>query len=293
MFKNKNKNIDYVIGFSVALVIWFAYLVMRPSASEIAMDAGQTYNEQKKAIARIDDEKSLINIAIKSEDRNVGFAAVEKLKNQKAFVKIAIEGENPEVRAAAVSRVKDTSLLEEVIANTDSDDEFIRLGAVSMIRDVGVLEKIANNPNYKGPVAEYASKRVSQWRTILESTDQSELGLIVMNVERLSVYGSVSYVDKILDSYSYEMREAALDRITDQAVLVDIARNYVMKDGVTGKTEWMLKIPDEFRAKAIGKVTDVAALKKIAKNTNHSETASAEAAQKRLEELNVTTKKKR
>ena len=212
--------------------------------SKIALDPGNDEFLRRQAIEKITDIEVLATIAAEYESNRSAWSisryAIERLEEQSLLekisdltdevllTKIAIAVDSPNVYKTAIGKINNQVLLAEIFhkARGTSTQE----AAFDRITDQSLLNKIALDSKY------YTSIRARSIRKLTDP-DQATLAKIVKDLRGEKGFGS------------YEIAHAAVERISDQSILTNIALD----------SEYSHSI----RSDAIRKLNDQATLAKI------------------------------
>jgi len=204
---------------------------------------------RREAVAKLTDQALLAGIATSDKNPWVRREAVSRLdgKDQALLAKVAKDDSNPWVRRMAASKLTAQATLME-LAEHDSDRE-VRRAAVLRIRDQPFLAKIATDAQNTTAMRWAAAYRLKD-QTVLAGIARKEQ-LPHLRREAVAKLADQTLLAVIAGDAGEDrdVRQAAIRRLTDQAVLVEIVRN--TKDG------WF------FRS-AIGRLTDQKVLAEIA-----------------------------
>jgi hypothetical protein len=141
----------------------------------------------------------LFKPAWQSKNKKRALKAVEKLTDQTKLAKVATSATNTYVRHAAVKKLTDQNVL-AAIAKRYVESETVRLTAIEKLTDQNILSEILNNEKESTGI---------RWGTVKAMTDQHAIA---------------RYLDNA-DSSDWFVNLAALERLTDQAIIADLLRS--------------------------------------------------------------------
>ena len=151
------------------------------------------------AVEQLTDEDSLLEIMGTARDMNVRQAAVTRIADPARLAEIAM-GDRIDVHEAAVETLTDQALLAQIAAACTYEPT--RLAALNKLTDQTVIAGIArSNNNFNQKVAEIAVGKL---------TDQA----LLASIAKLTDNEALPFV-----------RVAAVNRLTDQTALDDLAKN--------------------------------------------------------------------
>ena len=119
----------------LAIVIWLIATLMGCASIE-----SSNYMKRMNAIAKINDQTELANIAVEARYLDVRIEAVRKLNDQTVLAKIAVEDKNEKVRIEAVTKITDQGILGQIALKNDFWS--VRKKAISMMNDKRILGKV-------------------------------------------------------------------------------------------------------------------------------------------------------
>ncbi|MDR2055118.1 MAG: hypothetical protein LBQ10_04540 [Desulfovibrio sp.] len=167
---------------------WLQYVAQHADNNEVRVAATM------KLIAGITDQAQLVRIALQNQYWEVRYQATVKLTDQKTLAAVATKDRDRSVRQAAVERITDQTVLAE-IASTDQETSVADAALKNLTEQSAILAVVRN-----------AREGIS--RAALEKmTDETALG----DIAKTGQWGS--------------LRNDAIARVTDPAVLTDIAEH--------------------------------------------------------------------
>lgn len=186
----------------------------------IARAAAQGSGLAEAAVARISDQALLAGIVKTNGEWSVRHAALERIKDQSLLATLARQARDALDAAVIVGQITDRAILESLVRTGENGD--LRANAAEHITNQDVLEAVVTTDPY----------------------EQARLSATI-NLTSQRVLAQVAR------SGTQRLRAAALEKLTDPAVLAQIAQD---------------DPSPELRRSAILKVKDVPVLLRIAKN---------------------------
>jgi len=191
-----------------------------------------------EAVKKLTDLSALGEIALSGRSKEIRIIAIEKISDQEILAEIALKDKSWEVRLAAVKNLEHQETLAEIVRNdTDKDVELVAIEKItdqSFLVDV-ILEYDKIYWGYSGEMPVICKKALSQL------TDQ-----------RL--------IDKIVrESTQERLKEVALEKLTDQQCLAELARIYSNADDFSTEIFWesiIDKITDQKILTDLSKIQD-------------------------------------
>jgi hypothetical protein len=181
------------------------------------------------AVERLTRQSILAKAAIETFHQEVTEAAVAKLTDQSLLAQVALRGHNG--RSAAVAKLTDPALLARVAVEGDS---WIRLCAVETLSDPVALARIA------------ARDKDAQVRSVAAAV---RLKVAMLNDPGVlaRVATSAEYYRTDADGFNddCEIRLAAIRRLSDQALLAEIAGSKELERCPDGLQEAVARLTDE------------------------------------------------
>ena len=187
------------------------------------------------AMTKISDQAILSELAKDMPLSEVRRQATTKLTNQELLVDIAQNETNVAVRTAAIETLTDQSALCRV-AVSEKEKDLVLLA----------IDKLAEIPENQATFAELV-KTHEDWKIRYKAAQKLEDQTLAQEVfsevvryeelgdkkrkklvKRLTNQDALAYVAKLPTTLSknvWEMREIALERISDRAILADVAKN--------------------------------------------------------------------
>ncbi len=242
------------------------------------------------AVARLDDQGLLFDLATKDTDEKVCLAAMDALKDQRLLLEVLarrpgqsmaravaerlrdqaalrsfLESQpDPVARVTAAGHITDTALAVEV-AKSDPDATVVRM-ALSRIKDQAVLLQLARGD--APPVARAAAVAQLADRAVLRELERSSPYPEVRGAVQAKLLDDPAEAGRYATSEDPAVRRVVAGVVADQQLLKELAKD-----------------PDPFvRQEAIGRMTDRAALSELARAAPQD--GSRRSAESRLRELN-------
>lgn len=223
----------------------------------------------------LSDQALLGKIARADSDEQVRCAAATRLQSQSELRSLVVGGSN-DVREIAVKKLDDPSLLLEIVNRTN--EEFnVRAAAVETLADEQVVIDLAENEEMPQGIRLAAVKKIKD-QAVLAKIARSEEDWSVRNAARNSISNAAILADmepwikeeatrnvinlELLSRIALEasdsgVRKLAISRLSDQTLLVKIARD--------------TNSPPDVRQAAIAGVEDQSVLTSLVGNTNTPE----------------------
>jgi len=208
------------------------------------------------ALKKITDEKALAGIAINNEFRNVcveavsklttesilaevakkdrlGFVskrAVEKVLTQASLVDVAKNANYIGTKKEAVQKLTDQAKLLD-LANNESDSA-IRLTAAEKLNNETsaqrVFSEIAKNQNNPSSIRREAAEKLTDQGLLLELANteiDNSVRLAAANKLENETIAQKVYSEIAKNERDYHIRQKAVEKLTDQALLLDLVKN--------------------------------------------------------------------
>jgi hypothetical protein len=182
--------------------------------------AWKSENEKtaKKAVEEITDRKKLVRVALEAPAWQAREAAVKKITDRSVLAYVDKNDWSRNVCEAAAGRNRDMSYLADLAKN--AADSVIREAAAGKIRALSVLADVDKNFEDEY-VRKNAVKRnwgffTSTWKSKIPRRALKAVAKITNRKE---------LVQAALEAPVWQARAAAVEKITDQSVLAEIAKN--------------------------------------------------------------------
>jgi hypothetical protein len=202
-----------------------------------------------RVVERLTDEVILAHLARKAAHTGIRKAAVEKLKDQDVLAEIASNDFDSKVRMAAIGKINDNERLAQIartamlfqradVRIAPSPDTGIRLEAVRRIKSQALLADLAIN-SYQRDVRLEAARKVTDQPLLSKIARSAPSGIVQISGEGSSYFvgdpagAVISRLDdqKILGEIALDkkrhesVRRRAIERMTDQPLLAELARS--------------------------------------------------------------------
>lgn len=235
------------------------------------------------ATKKLTNQGVIVDIAKNNKDRYVRCTAIEMVTDQNVLTDIAKNDKDYRVRRAAIEKITDQNVLADIAKN--DKDYLVRSVAIVMITEQNYLVDVIKNAQISEARLEAAIMRVEK-EYINVSIEEGQqrvfndiykgLGLRVAQSgfpqPKFDFEKSIN-AGKSADEESLTIYRTALEKLTDQNILADIAQS--AKDRTA-------------RFAALEKLTDKKILADIAKNDTDNNVRTA--AEKKLTDLEWATK---
>jgi len=172
-----------------------------------------------KAVAKIEDERILAELAMADTSPRVRMAAVVKVYSQELLVKIALDGREIDARVAAVERIESQEKLADIIKVRKN---YELMGACfARITDPEILNRIANDPEYNR-----SARRIA----IENFADESFLEDVQKSPGEKSAPKSAKEINELMQKYGGERLVRALGKFKGSRNAI-LAMGQIMKYG--------------------------------------------------------------
>jgi len=235
---------------------WMVPVVLMGSAMVAFCDLAsvaknhESADERLAAMEKLDDQAVYAHVARNDSASFVRKAAVKGLNDQRLLASIAKQDEDANVRKAAIEKLDDQALLAEIA----KDDELpeVRFAAIEHIRDQAFLVDLAKDAttNFVNVYTFFKGYEL----TFEKLTDATFLGTFAVKnraAEGLNDQERLAEVVKTVNDHW--VQQSAGKRITDQAILAELARHPNAK----------------IRALAMEKLDDQKILADVVRNEKH------------------------
>ena len=176
---------------------------------------------RRKAVEKINDQELIKKIAQTDEHEWVRSEAVRKLLDQKLIAEIAKNDKHWEPRQAAVQMLSEQKLLIE-IARTDKEPS-VRNSAVEKITDHNVLVMIAKSDE-DSSVRKNATEKIIDQSVLIEIARKDNRFEVRIKAVANPHFNDQKILGEIAQNRNedWQVRRAAVEKITDQELLVEI-----------------------------------------------------------------------
>ena len=183
---------------------------------------------RKGAIERIDDPGMLLPSVLKDDAQKNRLAALARIKHPKALAAILRKSGDAKVRLEAVRKITDPAVLKEVVAK--DADEAVRLAALDRVDDQDVFRMAAEADSSPAVRLAAVGKLTDPvlLAQIAETGQQEEIRMqaVRKTIESIgNLVDSASLAQIAKNSRHEEIRLAALERISDETVIDEMAQS--------------------------------------------------------------------
>ena len=215
------------------------YSVKSSTIPGIDLERGKDSRIRECAVDRLTDQELLTKVALLASEEEVGSRVIQrsvtKLTSQVTLEKVALEARSIDARDEATSFLTNQTVLEQIALNASARNSTRQI-AIQNLKDEAVIARIAKEVNSEVFWDVYRSELATDHPAVLEKIAEENC--------------------RILDGFYEVRRKQAIQRVTNQAVLLRITQD-----------EQALSF---FRALAVTSLQDKPALKVLAEDTKLS-----------------------
>lgn len=217
--------------------------------SEIALN-DRSSNVRFAALKMLTDQNLLANVIINSDDEFNCTLILYKIKDLTLLSNVAIKSRKKDIRSAATTMLKDQNILAEIAINDES--EFVSSTATIRLNDKKLLQNVAKNAKHF-EVRYKANEKLGQNETQESLADQAKYSKRKLGEDAEEAFNKITevglFADIAINAYWINVREAAINKINNKNILVDIAKN----DGSVRKsvTKKLVSLFDELNDRNI------------------------------------------
>jgi len=181
---------------------------------------------RKAAIEQLTDQAILAEIAKTDKECAVCQVAVKRLTDQALLAEIVKTNKKSEVREAAVEKISDQALLAE-IARTDRD-MYVCVKALQRMTDQALIIEIAKK--YRAEELQEKVVSLVSDKSLLSSialgsmSGRARLAAADKLADQAAAQAAYADIAKNVFGGDFDVRPAATDKITDRAILNDLAK---------------------------------------------------------------------
>jgi HEAT repeats len=209
-------------------------LINQTALADIAQN-DESEGVRTVAIKKLTDQRVLADIVWRNRDWHIIITALEKLTDQAILSEIAKKYRDLRVREAATKKLTDQAVLIDIAKCYDEDD-YLRMAVVKKLTDQAVLTDLATR-GLAVVVREAATKKLTD-QAVLTDLATRDLAVVVREAatENLNDQTVLIAIATNGDENS-RVRKAAAGKLTDQAVLTDLATSDSSSTVRTAATE--------------------------------------------------------